>query len=257
MPDSTMRLNKYLSEAGYCSRREADRLIESGRVSVDGKTAAMGDKVSKKQTICVDGTLVRAEQKKRLLIVNKPRGVVCTSDDRWGDRLIGDLIHLPERLYPIGRLDKESEGLLLMTNQGDLLNKILKSENRHEKEYIVRVDKPIRDVDLHVMSRGMYLEELDRSTRPCQVERIDERTFRMVLTQGLNRQIRRMCLARGFHVRSLKRVRIMNLELGDLPVGAYREVTAKEMQTLLKLLQGSSNNTELKIRRNGNDKERV
>ncbi len=245
-----VRINKFLSEAGLCSRREADTWILQGRVTVDGVIAGTGMKVRNDQEVCVDGRPVGAPVRKLLYLLNKPRGVVCTSDTRWGDKLVGDLIDVPERLYPIGRLDKESEGLILMTNQGDLLNKILKAENRHEKEYVVRVDRPIRSVDLHALSKGIYLEELDRTTRPCLVSRIDDVTFRMVLTQGLNRQIRRMCEARGYRVRSLKRVRIMNILLGDLPSGAYREPSEEEMAGLRALLQGSSDNTELRFKRN-------
>ncbi len=248
MGDAYIRLNKYLSEAGYCSRRQADRLIEEGRVTIDGQIAGVGSKVTPGQSVAVEGEIVKHEQRPILLAVNKPKGVVCTSERKWGDKLIEDLIDLPERLYPIGRLDKESEGLILMTNQGDLLNKILKSENSHEKEYIVRVDKPVREVDLHVMAAGMYLEELNRTTKPCRIRRIDDCTFRMILTQGLNRQIRRMCRARGYHVRFLRRVRIMNIELGSLASGEYRNVTPEEMRELTRLLKHSSNNTEQKYR---------
>ncbi len=250
------RLNKYLSEAGVCSRREADRLIAQGRVSVEGTVATTGCKVEPGQKVCVDGKAVTKTQRSILLVLNKPRGVVCTSDRRWGDRLVEDLLDIPERTYPIGRLDKESEGLLLMTNQGDLLNKIMKSENRHEKEYEVTVDRPLSQEDIRRLAGGLYLPELQRKTRPCRVVQTGKNAFRIILTQGLNRQIRRMCTVIGARVTSLRRVRIMNIHLDDLPVGAYRPVTADEMKALLAQLANSSNNTEKKWE-NHHDKTRV
>ncbi len=238
------RLNKYLSEAGVCSRREADRWIAEGRITVDGLTAAVGQRVEENQLVCVDGHPVQAVQRRIMIVMNKPRGVVCTTDRRWGDRLVEDLLDIPERTFPIGRLDKDSEGLLLMTNQGDLLNKIMKSENRHEKEYEVTVDRSLTRTDIKRLSGGLYLPELKKRTKPCKVIQTGNRSFRIILTQGLNRQIRRMCSVIGAEVTRLRRIRIMNIHLGDLSCGAYRMITEKEMTDLLKQLQGSSNNTE-------------
>ncbi|MCD7743981.1 MAG: pseudouridine synthase [Lachnospiraceae bacterium] len=234
-----VRLNKYLSDAGVCSRREADRLIETGRVSVDGRSALTGQKVLPSQTICVDGQTVRPETELILLAVNKPRGVVCTTDDRWGDVTIYDMLDYPKRIFSIGRLDKDSEGLLLMTNYGDIVNKMMRAGNFHEKEYLVSVDREIQPDFLKRMSGGVYLEELDVKTRPCQVELTGKAQFRIVLTQGLNRQIRRMCAALGYRVTRILRVRVMNIELGDLKPGEYRPVSRKEYAQLKELLADS------------------
>ncbi len=254
-----IRLNKYLGEAGVCSRRQADQLIAEGRVTVDGQVASTGMKVSGEEEILVDGQSVTRQQRRLLLVLNKPRGVVCTSDRRWGDTLVEDLIDLPERVYSIGRLDKDSEGLLLMTNQGDLLNKIMKAGNRHEKEYIVEVDHPVTPAFLKKLASGVYLKDLGRMTRPCMVKRLGEKTFQIVLTQGLNRQIRRMCQTFDYEVVSLKRVRIMNIVLGDLQPGTYRPVSDEEWGQLQEMLKGSVDNTELRYtgRRRSDDKKRV
>ena len=229
--DQEIRLNKYLSEAGVCSRRQADRYIEEGRVTVDGMTADMGQKVTADQEILVDGRPVRIRKKRVVLAVNKPRGIVCTTTKKEKDNIV-DFVGYPERIYPMGRLDKDSEGLILMTNDGDLMNEVLRARNYHEKEYQVRVDRPVTPAFLKKMSEGV--EILDTVTRPCKVEKTGEKQFKIILTQGLNRQIRRMCEALGYRVRHLRRVRIMNIELRDLPVGSWREVTGAELYHLEK-----------------------
>lgn len=236
-----IRLNKYLSDAGVCSRREADRLIEDGKVFVDGALAVPGMKVDDGQQIVVDGQTVVREQEMILLAVNKPRGVVCTTDRRWGDETIYDLLNYPKRIFSVGRLDKESEGLLLMTNNGDILNKIMRAGNYHEKEYLVTVDREVTAEFLKKMAEGVFLKELGVKTRPCQIWLAGKCRFRIVLTQGLNRQIRRMCEAFGYHVTKLQRVRIMNIELGDLQPGAYRSVSRKELAVLTESLKHAKN----------------
>lgn len=235
-----VRLNKYISEAGLCSRREADRLIEAGRVQVDGKTAVPGQKVSDNQEILVDGKSIFKEEEMVLLAVNKPRGVVCTTDKRWGDQTVEELIHYPKRVFYMGRLDKDSEGLLLMTNNGEILNKMMRAGNYHEKEYLVRVNRPVTEAFLSGMAKG-GIPVQEQQTRPCNVEKTGERTFRIILTQGLNRQIRRMCEYFGYQVVKLKRIRIMNIMLGDLPTGSYREISREEQEELYRRIQGSSN----------------
>ena len=235
-----VRLNKYISEAGLCSRREADRLIEAGRVQVDGKTAVSGQKVSDNQEILVDGKSISKEEEMVLLVVNKPRGVVCTTDKRWGDQTVEELIHYPKRVFYMGRLDKDSEGLLLMTNNGEILNKMMRAGNYHEKEYLVRVNRPVTEAFLSGMAKG-GIPVQEQQTRPCKVEKTGERTFRIILTQGLNRQIRRMCEYFGYQVVKLKRIRIMNIMLGDLPTGSYREISREEQEELYRRIQGSSN----------------
>ncbi|MDO4268794.1 MAG: pseudouridine synthase [Eubacteriales bacterium] len=238
----SVRLNKYLSEQGTCSRREADRLIGAGKVTVDGQPAVMGQRVTGQEQIVCDGRPVgraagERQAKPVLLAVNKPRGIVCTTSHKDRAENVVDLIHYPSRVYPVGRLDKDSEGLLLMTNQGELANEIMHAGNFHEKEYIVTVDQPFNAVFIKKMAEGVELKELGVTTRPCQVEAVGQKTFRIVLTQGLNRQIRRMCGELGFRVVSLKRVRIMNIRLGHLKTGDYRRVTAEEMDALLRLLE--------------------
>ena len=230
-----IRLNKYLSEQGVCSRREADRLIEAGKVMIDGRPAAMGEKVTGQEQILCDGKPVgkQAGVKKAkpvLLIVNKPRGIVCTTSDKDRAPNVIDLIQYPSRVYPVGRLDKDSEGLLLMTNQGELANEIMHAGNFHEKEYLVTVDQPFNAAFLKKMREGVELRELGVTTRPCRVEAVGPKAFRIVLTQGLNRQIRRMCKELGYHVLTLKRVRIMNLQLGKLNTGDFRKVTPREWE---------------------------
>ncbi len=231
-----VRINKYLSAAGFCSRREADRLVEAGRVSIDGRIAGMGDKVSDGQKVQVDNKDISVEEEKILLAFNKPAGIVCTTTDSQGANNIVDYIGYNKRIYPIGRLDKDSHGLILMTNNGEIMDKILRSANGHEKEYIVEVNKDIDDEFVKNMSKGVYLEELERTTLPCRVYKDGKRKFRIILTQGLNRQIRRMCDNLGYRVVDLKRIRIMNIVLGDLKEGSYRNVTDKEYSRLLSML---------------------
>lgn len=238
-----VRLNKYLGEAGVCSRREADRLIEAGKVLVDGKPASMGMKVTPEQTIICDGKPVGQKDENGrvtkarpvLLVVNKPRGIVCTTSDKDRATNIVEFLNYPSRIYPVGRLDKDSEGLLLMTNQGDLVNQIMRAANAHEKEYLVTVDKLLTGDFLKAMGEGVPI--LDTITRPCEIEAIGKREFRIILTQGMNRQIRRMCEYLGYQVRTLKRVRIMNIRLGNLKTGDYRKVTPAEYNTLQELLR--------------------
>lgn len=236
-----IRLNKYLGDAGVCSRREADRLIETGRVTVDGVPGQTGMRVRPGQTVLVDGQPVVRERELILLAVNKPAGVVCTTEKKWGDQTLEELVSYPSRVFSIGRLDKDSEGLILMTNQGDIVNKILKAGNDHEKEYVVTVDRKVTPQFLKKMSKGVYLRELEVTTRPCRVEMAGERRFRIVLTQGLNRQIRRMCQAFGYRVTRLVRVRIMNVELGKLPAGQYRHLSRAETSKLMSGLKSSVN----------------
>ena len=231
-----MRLNKYLSSHGVCSRREADRLIEEGRVSVNGETASTGLQVNEGDLVTVDGKPVRETVEEIFLAVNKPRGVVVTTDRTWGDRVLEDIISCRERVFAVGRLDKESEGLILMTNNGDASNLIQKAHERHEKEYVVSVDRPVTEQFLKGMRSGVLLEEIGRTTRPCTVSKIDDHSFDIVLTEGMNRQIRRMCSSFGYRVTSLKRIRIMNILLGDLPSGASRELTREEIREIKTLI---------------------
>ena len=235
------RLNKYLSDAGVCSRRAADAAIEAGDVTVNGEVAVMGMKVTVDDEVRFKGQLVSNAGKKNILIAyNKPAGIVCTAEKREKNNII-EHINYPERIYPIGRLDKDSTGLILLTNQGDLVNKIMRAVNAHEKEYIVTVDKDITADFIKEMSAGVYLDELEVTTRKSKVTKMGPREFKIILTQGLNRQIRRMCQTLGYRVRTLKRVRIMNIELGNLPVDQYRDVTPKELKELNKMLEGSKN----------------
>lgn len=229
-----IRLNKYLSEAGICSRREADRLVEAGKVTVDGVKAVMGMKIRPDQRVVCDGTQVGAKDRPVLLAVNKPRGIVCTTSDKDRAENIVEWLHYPIRVYPVGRLDKDSEGLLLMTNQGALMDQILRGRNGHEKEYLVTVDKKITKTFLKRMGDGVPI--LDTVTRPCTIQQTGEKAFRITLTQGLNRQIRRMCEALGYRVQTLRRVRIMNIHLGNLKTGAFREVSGEELAQLKRML---------------------
>ena len=235
-----VRINKFLSEAGVCSRREADRQIEAGNVTIDGKIAQMGDRVSEGQQVCFQGVPVKKEEELILIALNKPVGIVCTAEKREKNNVI-DYLNYPKRIYPVGRLDKDSEGLLLLTNNGDIVNKMMRSGNLHEKEYIVTGNRPVTDSFLHGMANGVPLVELNTTTRKCRVERIGKKQFSIVLTQGLNRQIRRMCEYFGYRVQKLVRVRIMNIELGDLEPGKYRDVTSQEYKRLLELIAPSSN----------------
>lgn len=234
----SVRINKYLSDSGMCSRREADRLIAEGNVLIDGEPAVMGSKVRKGQKVTIAGRNIKKENKMVLIAFHKPVGIVCTTDRREPDNII-DYIQYGSRIFPIGRLDKDSEGLILLTNDGEIVNKILRAGNYHEKEYIVKVNKPLTPAFLQGMASGVPI--LDTVTRPCTVEEIDRNTFRIVLTQGLNRQIRRMCEYFDYRVLSLKRVRIMNIRLGRLAVGGYRNLTDRELSELNEMLLDSSN----------------
>lgn len=238
MEQQKIRLNKYLSEAGVCSRREADRYIEQGRVTVDGELPSMGQKVTPGQQVCLDGMPVGGREKQVLLLVNKPAGIVCTTAEFKNEKNIVDMVDYPVRVYPVGRLDKESEGLILMTNQGELVNKILRRGNAHSKEYLVQVNKLVTPEFIEAMKRGVPI--LDTVTAPCQAEKTGAKSFRIILTQGLNRQIRRMCEYFGYRVVSLKRVRVMNFSVDGIPLGEYREATEKEMEELKELLKDSS-----------------
>ncbi len=234
----TTRINKYLSEVGYCSRRAADKLIEEGRVTINGKVPEMGTKVTAGDEVCVDGSNVSPSAEDYVyLALNKPIGIVCTTDTGVEKDNIIDFINYPKRIFPIGRLDKPSEGLILLTNDGDIVNKILRARNNHEKEYLVTVDRPINPFFIRKMSNGVPI--LETVTRKCHVEKVSEYEFKIILTQGLNRQIRRMCDYLDYKVVKLKRTRIMNINL-DMPVGKYRELTSEELEELNRLVSSST-----------------
>lgn len=234
-PDS-IRLNKAMSESGYCSRRQADKLIEQGQVAINGETASLGDRVMPDDTITVDGKAIKGTDKEVFIAFNKPIGITCTTDLRIEGNIIEYIQH-PERIFPIGRLDKPSEGLIFLTNDGDIVNKILRAGNEHEKEYIVTVDRPINEDFLLRMSNGVPI--LDTVTKKCKVERISRFVFRIILVQGLNRQIRRMCEYLGYEVTALKRIRIMNIDLENLPVGQWRDLKKEELDTIKSRVQDS------------------
>ena len=236
------RINKFLSESGYCSRRAADKLIEQGRVTINGTVPLMGTKIRTGDTVQVDGkTINKSSESLVYLALNKPRGIVCTTDTRVEKNNIVDFINYPKRIFPIGRLDKDSQGLLLLTNDGDIVNKILRARNKHEKEYIVTVNKPINTAFINKMSQGVPI--LETITRPCQVTALGKSKFKIILTQGLNRQIRRMCEYLGYHVKTLTRIRIMNIHL-DTKMGEYRELTQTELENLNDLLRHSPHTVE-------------
>ena len=242
-----MRLNKFLASIGVCSRREADKAIEAGRVMINGETAELGAMVGEEDLVSLDGRYIAigkdVEKVKPIIIAfNKPEGVVCTTSDNDGAMNVVDYIGMKERIYPVGRLDKDSSGLLLLTNQGSLTNSLLRAANYHEKEYIVKVNKDIDDAFINKMANGIYLYELKTKTRKCKVKKLNKNTFSIVLTQGLNRQIRRMCLACGVKVQKLNRVRIVNIKLDGLALGDYRNLSDEEVKKLYK---------ELGIRENG------
>ncbi len=225
-----MRLNKFISETGACSRREADAWIAAGRVTVNGREAELGTKVGEGDEVCVDGRPVGAPKRHVYLALNKPVGITCTTERQVRGNIV-DFVRHKERIFPIGRLDKDSEGLILLTNNGDIVNEILRSENEHEKEYVVEVDRPVTQGFLKSMAAGVPI--LDTVTKPCQTQRLGRNSFSIVLTQGLNRQIRRMCEHFGYTVRKLRRVRIINLTLEGLPVGQWRNLRRHELQGLL------------------------
>jgi len=235
------RLNKAISETGFCSRRAADRYIEEGRVKVNGVKAGLGVKVRPSDKITVDDALITKEVSNIYLVFNKPVGITCTTDTEVKGNII-NFLKFPERIFPVGRLDKPSEGLIFMTNDGDIVNKILRSKNNHEKEYIVTVNKRIDPNFIKRMGNGITI--LDTITHKCKVEKIDNYSFKIILTQGLNRQIRRMCTYLGYEVKKLKRIRIMNVNLGNLPTGKYRTFTPKELKELNSMIQSSSKTEE-------------
>lgn len=244
MEEHLVRINKFLSETGFCSRREADKLIEQGRVTINGIVPEMGTKISMNDEVRVNGKLVRENRKKRIyLAFNKPAGIECTTNQEVKDNIV-DYINYQERIFPIGRLDKASEGLIFMTNDGDIVNKILRARNNHEKEYIVTVNRPITDRFIERMANGIPI--LDTVTRKCKVEQVSKFVFRIILTQGLNRQIRRMCEYLDYEVTALKRTRIINISL-DVPIGRYRELTNKEIEELNQLIEPSSKTEEASL----------
>ncbi len=231
------RLNKAMAQTGFCSRREADKYIEKGVVKINGKPVVLGDKVTASDEISVNGKIITKEDEMVYLVFNKPIGITCTTDENIKGNIISYL-NYPKRIFPIGRLDKPSDGLIFLTNDGDIVNKILRARNHHEKEYMVTVDKPITEEFVHKMQAGVPI--LDTITRPCKVVKIDEYTFTMILTQGLNRQIRRMCEFMGYDILSLRRLRIMNIKLGNLKKGEYRNFTKDELKELNRMLADSS-----------------
>lgn len=244
METNQIRINKFLSECGFCSRREADKLLEEGRITINGIVPEMGTKVSPDDEIRVDGKLIREKREKPIyLAFHKPVGIECTTNQNVRDNIV-DYINYPKRIFPIGRLDKASEGLIFMTDDGDIVNKILRARNNHEKEYIVTVNKPITDRFIQKMSNGVPI--LDTVTRKCKVEQISKNVFRIILTQGLNRQIRRMCEYLGYEVTALKRTRIINISL-DVHVGRYRDLTDDEIKQLNKLIEPSSKTEEASL----------
>lgn len=223
-----VRLNKFLAMAGICSRREADKLIEEGKVLVNGKVASQGLKVTEVDHVELKGKQIKGSDEKLLLAFYKPVGVTCTEKDKFAEKKVLDYVKTRKRVTYAGRLDKDSEGLMLLTNDGDLIQNLMKGANGHEKEYVVKVEEEITDTFLDEMRNGIYLKELDRETRPCEVTKQGKYTFRIILTQGMNRQIRRMCEACGYHVKALKRIRIMNIEMGDLKPGETRKLSVAE-----------------------------
>ena len=238
MEEKLTRINKFLSEIGFCSRRAADKLIEQGRVKINGEVPLMGTKISDADEVSVNGRVVYKPNKKKMvyLAFNKPVGIVCTTDQvRERDNII-DYINYPSRIFPIGRLDKPSEGLIFLTNDGDIVNKILRARNNHEKEYEVTVHKPVTKEFIQAMSSGVPI--LDTVTRKCKIKQTGKNTFKIILTQGLNRQIRRMCEYLEYEVKKLKRVRIMNIKL-DIPVGTYRDFTSKELNQINQAVEHS------------------
>ena len=241
-----IRINKFLSEAGVCSRREADRALEAGQIRIGGRIAVLGDRVQENDTVYYKGKQVCREEERILIAFHKPRGIVCTTSKKEGINIV-DFIGYPKRIYPVGRLDKDSTGLILLTNDGDIVNKMMRAGNFHEKEYVVTVNRDITDDFVAQMSSGVPI--LNTVTRKCKVWKTGAREFHIVLTQGLNRQIRRMCEALGYRVKTLKRIRIMNISLGDLKEGTYRAVTGAEWRELQRLVQNSSNQTVIKKKR--------
>ncbi|MEE0919399.1 MAG: pseudouridine synthase [Lachnospiraceae bacterium] len=227
-----VRINKYLADCGICSRREADKYIDSGKVKINGQIAKSGMQVDDKDIVEFDGKQIRSLESKVVLAYYKPIGVTCTEKDKYAEKTIVDAIKYPVRLTYAGRLDKDSEGLIIMTNDGELINNMMRGANRHEKEYIVKVDRTINPEFVEKMSKGVFLKDLSQTTRPCEVEIIGKNTFKIILTQGLNRQIRRMCQTLGYNVKSLKRIRVVNIELKNIRSGEYREIKGEELRNL-------------------------
>jgi len=240
-PDS-VRINKAISDSGYCSRRQADSIIEEGRVTINGVKATLGDRTMPEDEVRVDNKIIKENDTLVYVMLNKPVGITCTTDQRIEGNVV-DFINHKERIFHVGRLDKPSEGLLLMTNDGDIVNKILRAGNKHEKEYIVKVDRPITKDFIMRMGSGVPLAELETTTKPCKVEQLSRFVFKIVLVQGLNRQIRRMCEYLGYDVAELQRIRIMNLTLGDLPLGEWRDLTNKEINELKGSVEDSDNSS--------------
>jgi 23S rRNA pseudouridine2604 synthase len=240
MEQDGVRINKYLSEAGVCSRREADRALAAGWIRIGERVAQLGDRVHPGDQVFYKGKMIRGEQQRVLIVFHKPRGIVCTTSRKEGVNIV-DYIGYPTRIYPVGRLDKDSTGLILLTNDGDIVNKMMRSGNRHEKEYVVTTDREVTKSFIMQMQKGVPI--LDTVTRPCQVWRTGDKEFHIILTQGLNRQIRRMCQYLGYQVKTLKRIRIMNITLGNLKEGTYRDVTGQEWSELRELIRDSSNET--------------
>lgn len=238
------RLNKYLASCGVCSRREADRLIEEGQVTVNGVVAQVGTQVDSTDKITVRGKLLHGKEEKVVFAYYKPVGVVCTERDKFADKKISDMVHFPVRVTYAGRLDKDSEGLLLLTNDGALIEAMMRGSSGHEKEYIVRLNKEVTDEFVSKMASGVYLRELKVKTRPCRVEKVGKFTFRIVLTQGLNRQIKRMAQELGYHVSTIRRVRVVNVQLAGLQSGQFRQLKGEELDTLYRtcLTQGKERN---------------
>lgn len=232
MAQEKIRLNKYIAQAGICSRRDADKLIDMGKVMVNGEIASMGVRVNDEDDIIVNGKKLHGRDEKVVLAYHKPVGITCTEKDKFAEKKILDEVKYPIRVTYAGRLDKESKGLILLTNDGDLINAMMRGVNRHEKEYLVRVKEEISQEFVTKMAQGLYIPDLKKTARECEVEKIGKYTFRIVLTQGLNRQIRLMCKTLGYHVTSLERIRIMNIELGSLKVGEWRHLTQEEKETL-------------------------
>lgn len=228
----TTRINKYIANAGICSRRDADKLVEQGKVTINGKTATCGMAVSEKDTVCVNGKIIKGRDNKVVLAFYKPVGITCTERDKFAEKTILEYVKYPVRVTYAGRLDKDSEGLILLTNDGDLIQALMKGSNHHEKEYVVKVDREITSQFLEKMASGVYLKELSQTTRPCKVEQVGKMTFKIVLTQGLNRQIRRMAKELGYNVTSLKRIRIEKITIDGLKIGQYRELTEWEKENL-------------------------
>jgi 23S rRNA pseudouridine2604 synthase len=242
MTEHKVRINKFLSQAGFCSRREADKFILDERVTINGVIAKMGEKIDPNDDISVDGERISKKPNKKIyIILNKPKGIVCTTDSGVEKNNIIDYVNHPKRIFPIGRLDKTSEGLIFLTNDGDIVNKILRAKNKHEKEYHVTVDKPITHEFVQQMSKGVPI--LNTVTRPCEIKRIKDYEFKIILTQGLNRQIRRMCEYLGYRVKKLKRIRIMNIKL-DIPLGEWRYFNDQEFSELKEMLSKSSSVNE-------------